>query len=106
LFLRLTLPLLINPLPALHIPIDSLDSRPRPNVVFGVLRNGIAGPGYFALQHGRLVRAGGASALGDELVLGGGVVHVREAFWVGAEGVGGFGCAAGEEVSADEGEVG
>lgn len=47
-----------------------------------------------------------ASALGDELVLRGGVVDVRKAFWVGVEDFGSFGCVPGEEVSTDDGEVG
>ena len=65
----LTLPLHINLLPTLHIPILGLDTCPRTEVaVFGVLRDSMSGPRYFGSNTG--VRSRGSCALRDELVLG------------------------------------
>jgi hypothetical protein len=52
------------------------------------------------------VGPGGTPTFGDELILAGGVVDVCEGFFVWAEIVGGFRGAAGEEVTADEREIG
>ena len=42
--------------------------------------------------------------LGYKFVLGSRIVHVGEGFFIWVEAVGGFGCSAGEEVSAEVGE--
>lgn len=57
-------------------------------------------------EDGRLVRADSAPALGDELVLRGGLVDLPELVFGRGDLVGGLGGADGEEVAADEGEVG
>jgi len=66
----MTLPLFVDLLLTFHIYVLSPYSRPSPNVVFRVLRNNMPSPGYMALQHGRLIRTCGVSALRDELVFG------------------------------------
>ena len=100
------LPLLIRLLPALHLSILHLHSCTGAQIVFGVLGNSVTSPGHVRLEHWRLVWTSHTSVLGDELVLRGGIIDVGESFLVWAEVVGGFGCAAGEEVSADKREIG
>ena len=92
--------------PSHHLTILRLHIRTHTQIVLRVLRDGICRPGDLCLKHGRLVRPDRTSILGDELVLGNGVVNAGEGFLVWVEGFGNFGCAVGEEVSADEREVG
>lgn len=58
-------------------------------------------PRDLCLQDGSLVGTGGTASFSDELILGSGIVDVCEGFFVWAESVGGFGGAAGEEVTTD-----
>lgn len=78
-------------------------------VVLGVHTKGALGDPRDANalgEDGGLVGSDGASAFGDELVLRGGFVDLVELVLGRGDLAGGLGGADGEEVAADEGEVG